>query len=394
MPVKKISILGATGSVGQSTAQVILAQPELFDIQAVTANSNAELLAQQAIKLKAKQAVVADSSAYQILKESLSGTGIEASCGRQALLEAASAPCDLVMAAIVGFAGLEPIMKAIGSGANVALANKEPLVAAGALVMEAAKKNGCHILPVDSEHNAIFQVFDEGQRRGIERLILTASGGPFRTWTTEQMATATLEQAVTHPNWAMGHKISVDSATLMNKALEVIEAHYLFNMDADKIDVVIHPQSIIHSMVAYEDGSILAQMGAPDMQTPIAYCLGWPDRIRTPGLKLDLKKLIKLDLEPVDTEKFPAIGLAYSCLEKGAAACVAFNAANEVAVEAFLERKTGFTDIVETVRKVFDTIEFVPLETLDDIVSFDGAVRTLAKSYMNNDQHRKKVYLA
>ncbi len=393
--MKKISILGSTGSVGQSTVEVILSQAECFDVQAVTAHSNAELLAQQAKELNASQAIIADPAAFKPLKELLSGSGVEVSAGREALLEAASMPCDLVMAAIMGFAGLEPIMKAIEAGANVALANKEPLVAAGPLVMAAAQKHSVTILPVDSEHNAVFQVFDEKQRRAIERIILTASGGPFRSWDRKDMEVATPEQAVAHPNWVMGRKISVDSATLMNKALEVIEAHYLFDMKPENIDVLIHPQSIIHSMVEYNDGSVLAQMGAPDMKTPIAYCLGWPDRMATPGNKLDLNKIINLELEPVDNNKFYALKLAYECLYSGPAFCVAFNAANEIAVQAFLDKQIGFLDIVDTVRHILDKTEQQSLKSVANIVSFDETVRELTSHYISGgagNREKKEVH--
>lgn len=386
--------MGSTGSVGQSTVDVIASQSALFEVQAVTAHSNVKRLAEQARKLNAKQAVIADERHFQDLKELLADSDIEVAAGRGAVLEAASVPCDIVMAAIVGFAGLEPIMKAIECGSNIALANKEPLVAAGTLVKEAAKKHGVKLLPVDSEHNAVFQVFDENQRAGIERIILTASGGPFRTWSVGEMEQATPEQAVAHPNWSMGQKISVDSATLMNKALEVIEAHYLFDMAPEDIDVRLHPQSIIHSMVEYADGSVLAQMGAPDMKTPIAYCLGWPDRILTPGQRLKLEQYIKLELEPIDNKKFIAIDLAYKALQQGQAACIAFNAANEVAVQAFLDRKIAFLDIVDTVGHILDKTEGETLKSVADIVSFDETVRQQTKCYINGDKETKGVYAA
>jgi 1-deoxy-D-xylulose-5-phosphate reductoisomerase len=314
--VKTVSILGATGSVGRSTADVILAHPDRFDVQAVTASTKAEDLAALAIKLKAKLAVVADESAYPALKQALSGTGIKTETGTNAIQDAASVPADIIMAAIVGMAGLLPVLKAVEQGRCVAIANKEPLVAAGSLVMAAVKKHGTTLLPVDSEHNAIFQVFDNDNRAGIERIILTASGGPFRTWTIDQMRAATPEQAVSHPNWSMGAKISVDSATMMNKGLEVIEAQRLFDMAPDKIDILIHPQSIVHSMVEYNDGSMLAQLGAPDMRTPIAYALGWPDRIATPGRRLDAASLSTLQFFPPDFERFPAMKMAYDCLRE------------------------------------------------------------------------------
>ncbi len=386
MSVRKISILGVTGSVGKSTVDVVLSQAERFDVQAVTAHRNVDELASHAKALGAKQAVIADPDCYDALKKALSGTEIKASAGRQALLEAASIPCDVVMGAIVGFEGLEPIMKAIEAGSNVALANKEPLVAAGPLVIEAANRHGVKLLPVDSEHNAIFQVFDDRQRAGIERIILTASGGPFREWSKEQMAKATPEQAVAHPNWTMGRKISVDSATLMNKALEVIEARYLFDMPPEQIDVLVHPQSIIHSMVEYADGSVLAQLGAPDMKTPIAYCLGWPDRIATPGQKLDLTQLVNLELQPLDNDKFRSVSLAFECLKTGAAHCVAFNAINEVAVQAFLDGVIGFNGIVQAVEEGLQSLETMGLNSIEAVVSFDTSVRQSALSYIHSDK--------
>lgn len=392
--MKKISIFGSTGSVGKSTVEVVLSQRALFSVEAVTAHSNAALLAEQARALDARLAVVSDEGAYPALKELLAGSGIEAACGRAALLAAAAEPCDLVMAAIMGFAGLEPIMRAIEAGAHVAIANKEPLVAAGPLVIEAAVRHKVRLLPVDSEHNAVFQVFDDAQRAGISRIILTASGGPFRTWSSEDMKNVTPEQAVAHPNWSMGRKISVDSATMMNKALEVIEAHYLFDMPGEKIDVLIHPQSIIHSMVEYADGSVLAQMGAPDMKTPIAYCLGWPDRIASPGRKLDLTQSLSLELEPLDKNKFISVELAYQCLRSGPAFCVAFNAANEVAVQAFLDRRIGFAGIIETVRQVLDKTGAQSLKSVADIAAFDETVRAQAKNYITGNRDNQEVHAA
>ncbi len=387
--MKTVSILGATGSVGRSTADVILAHPDRFDVQAVTASTKAEDLAALAIKLKAKLAVVADESAYPALKHALSGTGIKTAAGTKAVEDAAAMPADIVMAAIVGMAGLLPVLKAVEQGRCVAIANKEPLVAAGSLVMAAVKKHGTTLLPVDSEHNAIFQVFDANNRAGIERIILTASGGPFRTWTTEQMRAATPEQAVSHPNWSMGAKISVDSATMMNKGLEVIEAQRLFGMPPDKIDILIHPQSIIHSMVEYNDGSMLAQLGAPDMRTPIAYALGWPDRIATPGRRLDAASLSTLQFFPPDFERFPAIKLAYDCLREGDTACIGLNAANEVAVEAFLQGRLSFPGIMETVETALSTMKKNMPSTLEEILAIDQTVRTIAKTYIDKNSTKK-----
>lgn len=380
MSCKKISILGVTGSVGKSASDVILSAPDKFDVQVVTAGSNAQKLAKDAIKLQAKKAVIADEDKYEELKSLLQGTNIEAHAGHKAIENLAAEPCDLVLAAIVGFAGLRPILSALEKGVNVAIANKEPLVAAGELVMETAKKSGAKILPVDSEHNAIFQCFEESNRQAIDKIILTASGGPFLDWDIEEIKTATVEQAIAHPNWDMGQKISVDSATMMNKALEVIEAHYLFDMPADKIDVVIHSQSVIHSLVSYIDGSILAQMGASDMRTPVAYALGWPERIKTPGKALDIKTLSELTFLQPDLDKFPAIRLAYKALEKGAYAQIALNAANERAVELFLEEQISFGKIIDIIEKTFSWAEKdaknKDIKTVEEIEEFNNNVRS------------------
>ncbi len=380
--MKTINILGSTGSVGCSTVDLIAAHPQDFNVQVVTANSRAEELAAQAIALKAQKAIVADESAYEALKSALAGTGIETAAGREALLEGAAEPVDITMAAIVGMAGLLPIMKAIENSKAVAIANKEPLVAAGALVMAEAEKCGTTLLPVDSEHNAIFQVFDRTNRESIERIILTASGGPFRTWTLAQMAAATPAQAVSHPNWSMGAKISVDSASMMNKALEVIEAHYLFAMLPEKIDVLVHPQSVIHSMVEYNDGSVLAQLGAPDMRTPIAHALAYPARMSTTGQRLDWAKLKTLDFEELDDLRFPAVGMAYESLNSGGAACVALNAANEVAVAAFLAGRLSFMGITQAIRAVLDYCEKPLLTNLEEIIAFDATVRDITEAYI------------
>lgn len=388
---KKVTILGVTGSVGQSTADVILSAPERFDVQVVTANTNAEMLAAQAVKLKAKEAVIADESKLNILKSKLQGTGIKVSAGAQAIEDAAAKPADFVLAAIVGVAGLEPIMKAIEQGACVGIANKEPLVAAGPLVMAAAKKHGATLLPIDSEHNAVFQVFDFERPEGIEKITLTASGGPFLRWSREEMARATPEQAIAHPNWSMGKKISVDSATMMNKALEVIEAHYLFNMPPEKIEVLVHPQSVVHSLVHYRDGSVLAQMGASDMRTPIAHALAWPERMDTPGQKLDLARIGNLSFEAPDTERFPALRAAYECLESGPSACVALNAANEVAVEAFLTKSIGFLDIMVCIDHILHKTKGAKLDSIDGVIEYDRAIRAETKAFISGGLTKKRV---
>ena len=382
--VKSINILGITGSVGGAAMDVIVSQPERFDVHAVTAHRNAEELAQRARAIKARRAVIADATLYARLKDLLSGSGIEASAGPDALDEAASQPVDCTLAAIMGMAGLRPLMAAIKHSSCVAIANKEPLVAAGAQVMAAARAHGTHLLPVDSEHNAIFQVFDHARPEGIEKIILTASGGPFRTWGRAEMALATPAQALAHPNWVMGQKISIDSATMMNKALEVIEAHVLFGMPPERIKVLLHPESIIHSMVEYKDGSVLAQMGASDMRTPVAHALAWPERMHTPGQRLDFSSLKSLTFEQPDDDRFPALRQAYGALAAGPWACVALNAANEIAVEAFLQSRIGFLGITEAICHIMDETGPESLNTLEDVMAFDQTVRRAAQNYIIN----------
>lgn len=354
---KLVNILGATGSVGQSTIDVILAHQDKFEVNLISAHKKELELAEIKQKTKAKYSILTQNSNQELLSK------ID------------EKEVDITVAAIVGMAGLKPLLKAIPKSKVIAIANKEPLVAAGGLVLEECRKHQTKILPVDSEHNAIFQVFENSQRQAIERIILTASGGPFRQLSTDEMRDVTPEQAVKHPNWSMGAKISVDSATLMNKALEVIEAHYLFDMSADKIDVLVHPESIIHSMVEYSDGSVLAQLGAPDMKTPITYALGWPDRLSSPGQKLDFKTVSQLHFEQPDLKRFPSLRLAYECLKEGQAACLALNAANEVTVEAFLCKKIGFLDIVSMNERVLNELDRPDLNSLEDILAFDYDVR-------------------
>ncbi len=388
--MKTLSILGSTGSVGRSTVDLVLSQPQNFDVQVITAQSNVDLLAQQARELKAKRAVIGDETLFAALTEKLAGTDIDVAAGRAAVVEAGAYPAQCIVVAIVGMAGLEPLMGALKQGTHVAIANKEPLVAAGPLVMATARAHGTTILPVDSEHNAIFQVFEPENKGAIERLILTASGGPFRTWTKEQMAVATPAQAVAHPNWSMGAKISVDSASMMNKALEVIEAHYLFDMPHDKIDVLVHPQSVIHSMVEYADGSFLAQLGAPDMRTPIASALAWPQRMKTSGARLDLTQLKRLDFEPMDYDRFPLLAMAYDCLKAGQAASLTFNAANEVAVAAFLSERIGFADIKNVISEALASVENIALQSLEDILLLDHTVRQHSEAYIANSKPLQK----
>jgi 1-deoxy-D-xylulose-5-phosphate reductoisomerase len=389
--VKAINILGVTGSIGRSAVDVICSAPEKFDVQAVSAQNSVTELAEIAVRVKAKTAIIGNEDCYETLKQKLSGTGIKAEAGREALLSYAGAKVDLSLVAIVGMAGLRPVVAAIRNSTAVAIANKEPLAAAGPLVMREVKKSGAILLPVDSEHNAVFQVFDFKRREGIKKIILTASGGPFRTWKREAMARATKEQALAHPNWVMGPKITVDSATMMNKALEIIEAHYLFDMPADKIEVMIHPQSIIHSMVEYRDGSVLAQMAASDMRTPIAHALAWPERIDTPGRTLDWTQTRELTFEQPDTERFPALRLAYEALKQGPYSCLALNAANEIAVEHFLNKKTGFLDTINIVEGVLSQISPQTLENIEDFENSDEAVRQLAITYINKQDYKKGI---
>jgi 1-deoxy-D-xylulose-5-phosphate reductoisomerase len=352
----RVSVLGATGSVGVSTLDVLTSRapgaPE-FQVVALTANTNVEALAKAAIAVRAEIAVIADVSLYGRLKSLLAGTGIEAAAGNAAVVEAASRPTDRVVAAIVGIAGLPSTLAAVRNGASVALANKESLVCAGALLREEARRTGARLLPIDSEHNAIFQVLDRPDR--VEKLILTASGGPFRSKSLNEMGGVTPEQACAHPNWEMGAKISVDSATMMNKGLELIEAAYLFDVPPERIDVLVHPQQIIHSLVAYDDGSVLAQLGLPDMRTPISYALAWPDRMPLPRLeRLDLAKIGRLDFLPPDPQRFPALEIARKAASAGGGAPVVLNGANEVAVAAFLQRRIGFLTIAQVAGEVLD----------------------------------------
>ncbi len=391
MSVKSLNILGVTGSIGQSVADVVLSAPERFDVSVVSAHKNVLKLAEMAIKLKAKTALIVDHDQEEALRKALSGAGVKILAGLAALEEVAGQKVDLTLVALVGMAGLRPTLAAIRGSEMVAIANKEPLVAAGVLVMEEAHKHGTKILPVDSEHNAIFQVFDFERVKGIERIILTASGGPFRMASKEEINAASVEQALAHPNWSMGRKISIDSATMMNKALEIIEAHYLFDMPAEKIDVVIHPQSVVHSFVEYKDGSVLAQMGASDMRTPIAHALAWPERMDTPGKRLDFKALSSLDFEEPDLERFPAIALAYRALKDGPAACIALNAANEVAVDSFLKHRIKFPDIIACVENALDNVENLKLSTIEEIEKLDTTVRQFTMNYIDTTRHLTKV---
>ncbi len=380
---KSVSILGATGSVGGSTADLLLANPGSFSVAALSGGRNVARLAQLAHALKPEFVAIADPDGYADLKNALSGTGIEIAAGDAAVCEAAARPSDWVMAAIVGCAGLLPTLTAVRRGATVALANKECLVSAGDIMMREVEASGATLLPVDSEHNAIFQVFEQHRRKAIDKIVLTASGGPFRDATLAEMARKTPEEAVAHPQWSMGSKISVDSATMMNKGLEVIEAAHLFDLDVDRIDVLVHPQSIIHSMVAYSDGSVLAQLGMPDMRTPISYALAWPERMETTVQKLDLTEIAKLTFFAPDMERFPALALAREALRSGGAHPAILNASNEIGVEAFLDKRLPFTGIAELVGDAMQTVNADVAKTIDDVIALDLDVRAQARELIS-----------
>ena len=385
---RTVTILGSTGSIGCSTIDLIRRQPERFEAVALTANTNTGLLAEQAKRLGAGFAVIADPSRYRALADALSGTGIECAAGAEALVEAACRQSDWVMAGIVGAAGLAPTLAAVSRGAIVGLANKECLVCAGSLFMREVEASGATLLPVDSEHNAIYQVFASDAPNSIEKIILTASGGPFRTWSMADIARATPKEAVAHPNWDMGAKISVDSATMMNKGLELIEAHHLFGLPADRIEIVVHPQSIVHSMVAYVDGSVLAQLGTPDMRIPISYALAWPERMKTPSERLDLSAVGRLDFEEPDPGRFPALRLARESLVEGGAAPTVLNAANEEAVERFLDGRLGFLDIARIVEEVLEAFSGTEVGSLDDVREADRLARERARALMEPEPAR------
>ncbi|MEE2662457.1 MAG: 1-deoxy-D-xylulose-5-phosphate reductoisomerase [Pseudomonadota bacterium] len=377
--VRRVSVLGATGSVGKSTVELIESNRDFYDVQALTANNNVKLLADQARRLDASFVAIANPEKYNELKSEVSGVGIEIAAGPESIVEAAARDTDWVMAAIVGAAGLKPTIQAVKNAAVVALANKECLVCAGGLMLDEVIKSGCTLLPVDSEHNAIFQVFNFDNREEIEKIILTASGGPFWLKSYEEMSGVTPTEAIAHPNWDMGDKISIDSATMMNKGLELIEAHFLFGLPETKIEVLVHPQSIIHSMVEYIDGSILAQLGSPDMRIPISYTLAWPRRMEIQKRNLKLEEIGTLTFEPPDTQKFPALMLAREALKIGNSAPVALNAANEEAVAAFLCGKVSFTDIAKIVDQILERTSFKKIESIGDVLSIDDIARRLAQ---------------
>ncbi|HEY8964733.1 MAG TPA: 1-deoxy-D-xylulose-5-phosphate reductoisomerase [Alphaproteobacteria bacterium] len=373
-----VSILGSTGSIGTQTLDLIAHHKHDFQVVVLSANKNADLLIQQAKQFNPKFVAIADESQVVALRDAL--PGIEVAGGAKAIEQAGQMDADITFAGIVGMAGLLPTMAAIKRGKTVAFASKECLAAAGPLMMDAVKKSGTTLLPVDSEHNAIFQVFDQNNANAVRRIILTASGGPFLNMTRAQMANMTPAQALKHPTWTMGRKISIDSATLMNKSLEVIEAHYLFDKPSEQIDIVIHPQSVVHSMVEYNDGSILAQMGASDMRTPLAVCLGWPNRIETCGERLDISKLSQLTFTAPDTDQFPALKIVRDVLAGPLSRSIAFNAANEVAVAAFLDGKIGFNDIVDTVAHSVQNCPDAATNSIEDVIALDGEIRAKALS--------------
>ena len=380
--VRSITILGATGSVGASTVDLIKRAPERYRVEAISARRSVGALAKIAREVNARLAVVADPAFYDELKDALAGSGTEAAAGEGGLLEAAQRPADWLMAAISGAVGLKPTLAAIERGATVALANKECLVCAGGLFMRRAAIAGATVLPVDSEHNAIFQALGAGPREDVKRIILTASGGPFRTWSLEAIKAATPEQALKHPNWSMGPKITIDSASLMNKGLEVIEAYHLFALKPEEIDVLVHPQSVVHGLVEFRDGSVVAQLGSPDMRIPIAHCLAWPRRIDGPATRLDLARVRDLTFEDPDLVRFPALALARRALQAGGAAPTVFNAANEVAVAEFLGRRIGFPAITALVDATLDAAAGRGLLTepadIDAALAVDHDARSLA----------------
>jgi 1-deoxy-D-xylulose-5-phosphate reductoisomerase len=379
---RSITILGATGSIGTSTLDLIEREPDRFEVLALTAHSDVRKLAEIARRTNAQLAVIADERRVPELQDALRGTNIGVSGGQKGVLAAAASGADWTMAAIVGCAGLEPVLAAVEQGGTVVLANKEPLVSAGELILSAAKRRGTTILPADSEHNAIFQCFDFDRPERVRRVILTASGGPFRDMSRAEMARVTVEQAVAHPVWSMGAKISVDSATLMNKGLELIEAARLFPIDPERIEIILHRQSVVHSLVEYVDGSTLAQLGSPDMRTPIAHTLAWPDRMETPVEPLDLARIGRLEFADPDPERFPALRLAREALKAGGARPAVLNAANEVAVDAFLNRRVAFLDIAAIVEETLQRYDPAAPGTIEDVIAIDREARSQAAEAM------------
>jgi 1-deoxy-D-xylulose-5-phosphate reductoisomerase len=379
-----VTVLGATGSIGTSTIDLLRRSRGRFRVEALTAHSNVAALAELAIEFNVRFAAVAEEARYDELKAALAGTGIAVGAGENAMIEAAQRPANWVMAAMSGAAGLKPAIAAAERGVTVALANKECLVCAGEVFMRQAEKSGATVLPVDSEHNALFQAMGAGRREDLTKVILTASGGPFRTWTREQIENATIEQALKHPNWSMGRKITIDSASMFNKGLEIIEAYHLFDLEPDQIEVLVHPQSIIHGLVEFSDCSVIAQMGAPDMRTPIAHCLAWPERIDGPAKKLDLAAIGQLTFEAPDPVRFPSLRLVQEALRAGGAMPTVFNAANEVAVDAFLNGRMGFGGIARLVEATMEKASrsnALP-RTADDALSIDHSSRNMARGLL------------
>lgn len=389
--MQTITILGSTGSIGRNTIQVMRSHTGAFKTKALVARSNVALLISQAIELNAELAVISDKSLYNELKTALFGSKIRVEAGDDAVVEAAKLPSDIVMSAIVGAAGLAPTMAALQRGARIALANKECLVCAGHIMTNIAKKHSATIIPVDSEHSAIFQVFDFQNPTNVEKIILTASGGPFRDMSLEQMRIATPAQAVAHPNWNMGAKISVDSATMMNKGLEVIEAYHLFPVAGSQIEVVIHPESVVHSLVEYIDGSVLAQLGTPDMCTPIALALAWPGRIALSHTKLNLVEIGKLTFTPVKKDRFPAVDLCYAALKQGGNAPAALSTANEVAVAAFLTGKISFLDIVNIVERTIAQIKYTELTSIQQVVGTIKEAEEIAFGLVGSRKNKSSI---
>jgi 1-deoxy-D-xylulose-5-phosphate reductoisomerase len=392
---RRLVVLGATGSIGRSVAEIVSAAPDLFAVEAVVGGRDAQALAETALRLGARFAAIADPAAYADLRKALAGSSTQAAAGPQALIEAALRPCDLVIGAIAGAAGVEPTFAAVEAGRAVALANKECLVCAGHPFMRAAKRIGTTILPMDSEHNAIFQALGGQPIASVERMILTASGGPFRTWTAQAMAAATPEQALAHPNWSMGPKVTIDSASLMNKGLELIEAHHIFGIAADRLDVLVHPQSVVHGLVAFSDGSVTAGMAATDMKVPIGHCLAYPDRAATGARRLDLAEVATLTFEKPDYARFPALRVAREALAEGGALPTVLNAGNEVAVAAFLAGEISFYEIARLVEMLCDRALAEGLAgepaTVADALAVDHISRERARALLAEGARRGMV---
>ena len=381
---RSLTILGATGSVGSQALDLVARNPGRWRVEALTANGDVAGLAAAALACGARFAAVADAAKGAALKDALAGSGIATGAGPDAIVEAGARDAEIVVTAIVGAAGLQPTLAAVRRGAQLGIANKETLVCAGPVVTAAARAHGATLLPVDSEHNAIFQVFPHDDPAQVERVILTASGGPFRTRSREDMRGVSVADACKHPTWSMGAKISIDSATLMNKGLELIEAAQLFPVSVEKLDVIVHPQSVIHSMVEYVDGSVLAQLGSPDMRIPIAYAMGWPERIATPAARLDLAQVASLTFEAPDLKRFPCLALAWDAMRAGGSAPCILNAANEVAVAAFIAGQAGFLDIDAIVAETLAMVPHGPMSSLEDVLAVDAEARSVAAALVGS----------